>query len=115
MVSVDAYPLGCLLHSALRRRAGLCEEEWQAECSKGRIPGSKLLATQSGVSLRTLGRALRAGPQDKLRIRLEFADQLLLAAGYGPEALQSVEPLRLPGWAYGLSEDCLHVDPQWGI
>ena len=38
-----------------------------------------------------------------------------MAAGYGPEALHEVEPLELPDWAYRISEDCLHVDPAWGI
>lgn len=113
--------MGVLLDECLRRRAGSTPEEWRRECEKGRIPGSKLLASQSGtasrdpVSLRTLGRALRARPGDGVRIRIEHADQLLMAAGYGPEALQSICPLEFPGWAYALSEECLHVDPDWGI
>ena len=115
MESVDAYPLGRLLEECLRSRSGLDQDKWHEACSGGRIPGSKLLADQADVSLRTLGRALRATKKDGLRIRLSFADRLLMAAGYGPEALHEVEPLELPDWAYGISEDCLHVDPAWGI
>lgn len=115
MNSIDGHLLSGLLHDALRRRSGLSEDEWQQECAKGRIPGSKLLATQADVSGRTVGRALRAKPGDGTRIRTHLADQLLQAAGYGPETLHEIAPLEFPCWAYGISCDCLHVDPEWGI
>jgi hypothetical protein len=115
METVDAYQLGLHMHAALRRRAGMNEAQWNKVLQSGRITGSKLLASQSGVSLRTLGRALRAKPESGSRIRLNQADMLLIAAGYGPETLDSLAPQQLPGWAYGLSDGCSHVDPAWGI
>lgn len=115
METVEAHRLGRLLDAELRRRSGLTEAEWRQVCASGKIPGSKHLAVQSGVSLRSVGRALRACPGDGLRMRLDHADQLLMACGYGPETLHELYDDHLPGWAYGLSEDCLHVDPAWGI
>lgn len=110
MEYVPAAKVAEYLEEALAKFQGVSLEEYRAQARQlGYWPGSKELAHKAGISLRGLGRILRADPP---HLKTEKADRVLVAAGVSPLALaqllQSCQS-NYEGWEIGYAADVIHL------